>query len=626
MTPETQKSQTVKIHQLGWILVFAVVYADIGTSIFYVPGILYLSIGKLATLAQLITTLVFISIARKYVEICDRCPDGGGVVSVVRQAFSAWDMLPLVGGALITVDYFLTSAISGVSGMYYLANLLRRSEFFPPVLTEVMGDPKDLVVAMTIVLLLALMVVNLIGIRESASVTSTFAMYEIVAVIALVGMGGWWLTQRHAWGTLVHGVFHPDMQVTPLVLAGGYATTWLAFSGLESAAQLSGAMMAPVKRTASKAMWAVVISVGLMTPFLTALALYAVPDSVKTADPEALLSNLAFQVGGPILGIGVVVAASVLLFMACNTALVGNYHVNVRLADLGFLPSFLRKLHPRLNTPYLSIIASAIIPIVIVIAVNGSVEILGDLYAFGLLGTLTLSSAAVDRLRWRDGERGVKFYIGLLTTFAVGSAFFINIIQKPAALIFGGLLTAFIVGIGYLHRSGALKKAEAAFEKAEDHVADLPEAGDLLTLDEAVEASSVETSKLMVAVHYTNPRVLDEVAVHAKGLKQKNVYVVFVDETPGLFVPLELKPSLQSQRTLVDSCAYLSQKGINGIPVWRLAEDAGYSLAEAAKALRVESVFVGSSKRTFFWRMVKGRMLKRLAELLPEDSNLLVVG
>ena len=82
--------------QLGFWLVFAIVYADIGTSVFYVPGLLYHSIGNLATLAQLITTGVFISIALKYVEICERCPDGGGVVSIVREAFSAFEFLPLV--------------------------------------------------------------------------------------------------------------------------------------------------------------------------------------------------------------------------------------------------------------------------------------------------------------------------------------------------------------------------------------------------------------------------------------------------------------------------------------------------------------------------------------------------
>ena len=531
-----------------------------------------------------------------------------------------------MGGALITVDYFLTSAISGVSGMYYLANLFKRKEFFPPVLTDAMGDPRELVVAMTIVLLVVLMFINMMGVRESASVTSTFAVYEIGAILALVGTGVLWVTRRGDWTLLVREVFHPDHNMEPLTLAAGYATTWLAFSGLESAAQLSGAMKAPVRATASKAMWWIIGSVALLSPLLTAFALHILPESVKRGDPEALLSSLAFQVGGSLLGIAVVVAAAVLLFMACNTAIVGNYHVNVRLADLGFLPAFLRKLHPRLGTPYLSIIASALVPIVIVTAVNGSIEILGDLYAFGLLGTLTLSSAAVDRLRWRDGQRNLKFWLGLLTTFAVGAAWFINMIQKPLALIFGGVLTALIVSMGYLHRAGALKVAEQAFQEAEDQAANLPEADNFLTLDEAVEAALVENSTVMVAVRYLNPRVLDEVIIHAKGMGQKNVYVAFVDETPGLYVPLEMRPSADSRRVLQECCVYLQQKGMNGIPIWRLAEDAGFSLAEAAKALNVKVVFVGSSKRTFFWRMVKGRMLKRLAELLPEECNLLVVG
>src|SRR5581483_7180102 len=117
------RSSSLQVHQLGTNLVFALVYADIGTSVFYTPGLLYGSIGNLATLAQFITTGVFVSIAFKYVEICERCPDGGGVVSIVRQAFSAFESLPLVGGSFITVSYFLTSAISGVSGLYYLASL-----------------------------------------------------------------------------------------------------------------------------------------------------------------------------------------------------------------------------------------------------------------------------------------------------------------------------------------------------------------------------------------------------------------------------------------------------------------------------------------------------------------------
>src|SRR5271154_4345698 len=92
--PSSDKPAAFRVHQLGWLLVFAVVYADIGTSVFYVPGILYLGIGNLATLAQIITLGVFISIALKYVEICRRCPDGGGVVSITREAFSNLTFLP----------------------------------------------------------------------------------------------------------------------------------------------------------------------------------------------------------------------------------------------------------------------------------------------------------------------------------------------------------------------------------------------------------------------------------------------------------------------------------------------------------------------------------------------------
>jgi amino acid transporter len=215
------KKTSVKVKQLGWALVFAVVYADIGTSMFYTPGILYGSIGNLATLAQFITTGVFISIALKYVEICQRCPDGGGVVSITREAFSAFEFLPLVGGAFITVDYFLTSAISGVSGLYYLASL--------------MPGTKDLVITASLILFLVLLLINIVGIKESASVTSSFATVEIIVAFLLLGSAVFFIATRPdlSWGGLFQSVTHPGVQLTFGSLAIGYATTWLAYSGLE---------------------------------------------------------------------------------------------------------------------------------------------------------------------------------------------------------------------------------------------------------------------------------------------------------------------------------------------------------------------------------------------------------
>ncbi len=600
------------LKHLGWVLVFAVVYADIGTSIFYVPGILYRSIGNLATLAQIITTVVFVSIALKYVEICDRCPDGGGVVSVARLAFSKWTFLPLLGGAFITVDYLLTSAISGVSGLYYLATLL--------------PGAKEWVLPVSAALFLGLAILNIVGLRESAQVIAWLAGIQILVAIALAIAAALQLETPAAWKGLVMHVVKPEGELTSWRLLSGYAATWLAYSGLESASQISGAMQAPVRRTAMKAMILVIVFVAVLTPILTAFTLYLLPPELKLGDPEALLSALAFRTGGPFLGVATVLAASALLFMACNTALVGNYHVNYRLAELGFLPGWLRKRHLKFGTPHISILLSALIPLVILLFARGSIHILGDLYAFGLLGTLSISSLSIDLLRWRDGRRDLGFWWGAFTTVGLLAAWIINMVNKPMALLFGALITLVMLASGLKKRSAVEAEAAEDFEEAEHEAADTPEAESLLTLEEAEEASGVEAATHLISLRYLNSKLLKTAAGSARGERQKNVYVVYVDEAPGLYTPLDIRPSQEAVRVLNEAVRFLADEGVTAIPIWRLAEDAGRAVADAATRLRVTSVFVGSSKRTFFWRMLRGRLLQRLASLLPENCNLIVVG
>ena len=55
--------------RLGAFLCWAVVFADIGTSIYYVPGILYGQVGLHAALFVGMTTIAFILLALKYADI-----------------------------------------------------------------------------------------------------------------------------------------------------------------------------------------------------------------------------------------------------------------------------------------------------------------------------------------------------------------------------------------------------------------------------------------------------------------------------------------------------------------------------------------------------------------------------
>src|SRR6266568_4251172 len=104
---------------LGPILCWAVVFADIGTSVYYVPGILYGSVGNLAGFFVFLTMSVFVLLTLKYAAVTYRFPQGGGVVTVAAEAINHW--VGALGGMFILVDYFLTAAISCLSGMLYLS-------------------------------------------------------------------------------------------------------------------------------------------------------------------------------------------------------------------------------------------------------------------------------------------------------------------------------------------------------------------------------------------------------------------------------------------------------------------------------------------------------------------------
>ncbi|HEV2459008.1 MAG TPA: amino acid permease, partial [Ktedonobacterales bacterium] len=310
--------------RLGAFLCWAVVFADIGTSVYYTPGILYTQhgIGDLAGLFVTLTLVVFLLLTLKYAEVSVRFPEGGGVVTVSARGLNPW--AGAVGGMFILVDYFLTSAISSLSGVQYFQTLV-------PAL-------QPIVIQLTITLILVglLGLLNWYGIRESAVVSATIAVAAFVSdvlillfILAKVPL------------TVIGKVFQTMLtghHLTTPILLTGYAGAFLAFSGLESISQLSPVMRAPRKRTVSIALLIVVLTVGLTSPLLTIfsttllthpelMAQTALAAPHTTPDPNQFISLLAFAGGGRVLEVLTAVTASTLLLFASNTAIIGAYHV-----------------------------------------------------------------------------------------------------------------------------------------------------------------------------------------------------------------------------------------------------------------------------------------------------------
>src|SRR5262245_30179577 len=222
--PLTPRASEPQPHQLSPLLVWAVVFCDIGTSVYYVPGILYSQVGALTPLFIIATIIGFIPLAIKYQEICWRNPEGGGVVSVATKAFSPrWGVF---GGFLILVCYFFTIAISTVSGLHYLATVL-------PIIDEY-------IILSTVAVLALLTSINIIGIRESAMISLTMAVAALVVDLVVIGVTmvsigppQWDQVWRH---------LHVGSELSSYTLLVGFSSAWLAFSGLESISQLSPAM------------------------------------------------------------------------------------------------------------------------------------------------------------------------------------------------------------------------------------------------------------------------------------------------------------------------------------------------------------------------------------------------
>jgi amino acid transporter len=424
---EIRARRRIKVRggNLGPFLCWAVVFADIGTSIYYVPGILYGHFGSRSAIFVLMTLFVFVLLCVKYAEVTWRYPEGGGVVNVSSQALHPF--AGLLGGLFITVDYYLTAAISALSGMLYL------SVVAPSVMPMVM--------TLTAAALIGLGLLNVLGIKESARTTAIFATAACAGQLAVVVATAIYLGPTGliaSFGAVTRG---PALTL-PLVITG-YGAAFLAFSGLESIAQLAPAMREPRRAVAYRAMMAVVAVMATTSPLLT---LWSTTLLNAGADPNQFISLLGAHVAGQFLADYVAVSGAILLVFASNTAIIGSYHVFIALARMGFLPRALERRNRWRFTPHWSILAAVALPVVIVVGSRGNVDFLGDLYAFGLLGTFVLTCISLDVVRWREYRRWTPgviafFAVGVLTTLLVVVAWAINIFAKPLATEFGGGLT-----------------------------------------------------------------------------------------------------------------------------------------------------------------------------------------
>src|SRR6184192_591971 len=157
---------------LGTPSLFATAYGNVGSSIYYALGVTAAIALGLTPLVFVISGLIFACTAATYAEGTVMFPEAGGSSSFARHAFN--ELVSFGAAWAQMLNYIITIAISAFFVPHYL------SIFWGPL----RENPWDIVGGAIVIAFLVLL--NVIGIQESANVNIFLAVIDFATQLLLV--------------------------------------------------------------------------------------------------------------------------------------------------------------------------------------------------------------------------------------------------------------------------------------------------------------------------------------------------------------------------------------------------------------------------------------------------------
>jgi APA family basic amino acid/polyamine antiporter len=378
---------------LGVAAVFSAGYGNVGSSIYYALGIVVLVAMGATPVALGIAGILFIFTALTYAEGTAAFPEAGGSASFARHGFN--DLAGFAAGWALMLSYIVTIAISAFTIPPYLGFFWEPFKASPAIGT---------IAAMGIVVFL--MVLNVIGIRETSFVNISAAILDLATQVSLVVIGFILLFNPTV---LLHRII--DNWPAPENLVIGIALAAIAYTGIETMSQMAEETRQPEKRV-PRALVMMIVAVLTIFAGISLVSLSAMsPQELASdwaRDPVAgIAASLPLVLLQDVLKPLIALLAATILLIATNAGLIGISRLAFSLGTHRLVPSVLSRVHPRYKTPYISIIIFSIIAIFILIPgfLGGAVfENMGALYTFGSLLSFMFAHASIISLRIRRPE------------------------------------------------------------------------------------------------------------------------------------------------------------------------------------------------------------------------------
>jgi APA family basic amino acid/polyamine antiporter len=392
---------------LGVPALFSAGYGDVGSSIYYALGIVALIALGATPIVLAIAGVIYIFNALTYAEGSASIPEAGGSASFARHGFN--DLVGLIAGWALMLSYIVTMAISAYTIPPYLS-------YFWPILD---GPVIGTLVSMGIIAFL--MVINVLGVRESSTVNIFFIVIDISTQITLVVLGIILILAVNP-AVLVQHMFGAGNWPSTSNLIFGIAIAALCFTGVETVSQLAEETKQPAKKIPQAYVLMIVavlvLFAGISIVALSAMAPQVLGDPINgwARDPVAgIAANLPSDTLRDIFAPLVAVVGGSILLTASNAGLMGISRLSYNLSSHHQLPATLSRVHHRFRTPYIAIILFCCISLLVLAPGFFSSNFfadLGALYVFGSLLCFALAHAAVLSLRIRKPELERPFKLG----------------------------------------------------------------------------------------------------------------------------------------------------------------------------------------------------------------------
>jgi APA family basic amino acid/polyamine antiporter len=439
-------------------LLFLGVGATVGAGLFSVTGIVAADYAGPAVVISLVVAAVACMLTGLcYGEMAGMVPSAGSAYAYAYAALgelAAW----IIGWDLL-MEYAIGAGTVASSWSSYLRSLLRGWGLtLPDVISKVpsAGGIMDLP---AIVILVALSVLLIAGVSESARVNAAMVVLKVGVILVVIGLGAFYVTSAN---------YHPFLPANTgsfghfgwSGVLRGAGVIFFAYLGFDAVSTVAGEVKEPQRSVPVGIIGSIAICAVLYVAFAIVLTgLVSYKDTRGDASPVATAIERT-----PYFWLQVTVKLGVMLGFTSVllVGLLGQGRVMFAMARDGMLPAVLGRVHPTRKTPWAAHVM--MLSLDVILAGFVPVETLSRLTSVGTLLAFAIVCGGVLVLRVRDPQRPRPFRVPLyplVPVMGIASCLFMMAFLPPETWTRLGLWL--VLGLGvyvfYSHRRAAAARA-----------------------------------------------------------------------------------------------------------------------------------------------------------------------